>query len=68
VNKVSDAAERHAELEVKAVLKGLLRSLTEVRQQRSVPAPGETATEAGLRRAEVYGLNIAIQAIKRRIR
>jgi hypothetical protein len=58
------------ELQVKEaglVMKGLLRNLVEVRRQWSTgPSGGETATEAALRRARVYGLNVAIGAVRRR--
>lgn len=55
--------ERHAEQEVKAAMKTLLRSLTEVRNQQRVGAQG-----ADHKNGVVDGLNIAIAAIRRRIR
>jgi hypothetical protein len=68
VNEVSDAAERHAEREVRAALKGLMRTLEEVRAQRSAPhRPGTHARHLERQRGEINGLDIAIAAIKRRI-
>lgn len=56
--------ERWAKQEVNSALKGLLRNLTEVRTQRSVPDRGLfSARQMG----EIDGLNIAIAAVKRRI-
>lgn len=68
MNEVSDAAERHAEAEVKAVLKGLLRNLTDVRRQRGVIEDGAPLARKLQVRGEIEGLNIAISAVKRRLR
>lgn len=68
MNEVSDAAERHAEAEVKAVLKGLLRTLEHVRHQRGVIEDGAPLARKLQVRGEIEGLNIAISAVKRRIR
>lgn len=57
-----------SEAEVSQVLKGLLRSLTEVRRQRLTFGPDTPEAEKELRRREAHGLNIAIGAIRRRIR
>lgn len=65
MNEVSDAAERHAEQEVNAVLKGLLRNLTEVRNQQSTGVGGVRSNH---QKGVVDGLNIAIVAVIRRIR
>jgi len=69
VNEVSDAAERHAEREVKAALKGLMRNLQEVRAQRGgerIQLPG--GRDAQMKRmGEIWALDLAIAAIKRRI-
>lgn len=53
--------ESWAEQEVRVVLKSLLRNLTEVRNQQ---AQGAAADRNGV----VDGLNIAISAVRRRIR
>lgn len=53
--------ESWAEQEVRVVLKSLLRNLTEVRNQQ---AQGTAADRNGV----VDGLNIAISAVRRRIR
>lgn len=68
MNEVSDAAERHAEAEVKAVLKGLLRNLTDVRRQRGMIEDGAPLARKLQMRGEIEGLNIAITAVRRRIR
>lgn len=65
---MSDAAERHAEAEVKAVLKGLLRNLTDVRRQRGMIEDGAPLARKLQMRGEIEGLNIAITAVRRRIR
>lgn len=49
-------------------LKDLLRNLTDVRTQRGVPRTGATRVELERQRGEINGLNIAIAAVKRRIR
>ena len=54
--------------EVRLVLKGLLNGLTQAREQREVLPAAQTAVQAAQRQGEVYGLNIAISAIQRRIR
>ncbi len=73
----SDGSDEHLELceralkEVRAeVLKGLLRNLTEVRGQRgaeriSLPEGRDRQLK---RMGEIDGLNIAIAAVKRRMR
>lgn len=73
MNEVSDAAERHAEREVQAVLKSLLRNLTDVRTQRaaSMPVDAHSLKEAAAQervRGEIIGLDMAIAAVRRRIR
>ncbi len=70
MNEVSDAMERHAEAEVKRALKGLLRNLEDVRRQRGAVryTPDRARDDIARQRGEVEGLNIAIYAIKRRIR
>ena len=65
---MSDAMERHAKAEVKAALKGLLRNLEDVRRQRGAVDEGAPLARKLQRRGEIEGLNIAISAIKRRIR
>lgn len=54
--------------EVRLVLKGLLNGLTQAREQREVLPAAQTAVQAAQRQGEVYGLNVAIAAIQRRIR
>jgi hypothetical protein len=54
--------------EVRLVLKGLLNGLTQAREQREVLPAAQTAVQAAQRQGEVYGLNVAISAIRRRIR
>ena len=66
MNEVSDAAERHAEREVKAALKGLMRNLQEVRAQRNLGAIADVRDRAR-NQGEIWGLDLAIAAIKRRI-
>lgn len=69
MNEVSDAAERHAESEVKAVLKGLLRNLEDVLAQRVAGHTRKVSPVVYARReGEIWGLKLAIQAVKRRIR
>ncbi len=55
--------------EVRVILNGLLQSLTEVRNQRSVTPlrlPEDRAKQLK-RQGEIDGLNIAIAAIRRRM-
>lgn len=54
--------------EAQIILKGLLRNLTEVRAQRGVPRAGATKVELERQRGEINGLNIAIAAVRRRLR
>jgi hypothetical protein len=72
----SDGSDEHLELcdrvlrEVKAeALKSLLRSLEEVRVQRGAPhQPGTHQRYLERQRGEINGLDIAIAAIKRRMK
>lgn len=68
MNEVSDAAERHAEREARATLKGVLRNLLEVRAQRAVMPDRESALARARRQGEIWGLDAAIAAVERRIR
>lgn len=54
--------------EVRTVLKGLLRNLTDVRRQRGVIEDDAPLARKLQMRGEIEGLNIAISAVKRRIR
>lgn len=55
--------------EVNLVLKGLLRTLEEVKGQRSMPhQPGTHQRYLERQRGEINGLNIAIAAVNRRIK
>lgn len=56
------------ESEAKLVLKGLLRNLEDVRRQRGAVEEGAPLARKLQVRGEIEGLNIAIYAIKRRIR
>lgn len=59
-----------AQAEVQIALKGLLRNLTEVRNQRGaerISLPEGRAQQLK-RMGEIDGLNIAIAAVKRRIK
>jgi len=62
--------DRHARQEVRVALKGLLRTLAEVREQRGgerIQLPG--GRDAQLKRmGEIWGLDIAIYGIKRRLK
>lgn len=58
----SEDMERWAADETQTILKGLLRNLTNVRAQQS------TGQGSPHRDGVIDGLNIAIQAVKRRIR
>lgn len=60
--------ESWAEQEVRKVLKSLLRNLTEVRKQRGMIEDGAPLARKMQIRGEVEGLNIAISAVRRRIR
>lgn len=66
----SEDMERWADQEVRKVLKGLLRNLTDVRTQRG--AASFTLPDGRIaqlkRQGEIEGLNIAIAAVRRRIR
>lgn len=53
--------------EVGVTLKGLLRNLQQVRAQREKAPSGQTATAAAQRAGEIWGLDTAIAAIKRRM-
>lgn len=70
----AEEVARLQDTEVKLVLKGLLRNLEDVRTQRGASLQGSLvlASSAGRyrerQRGEIEGLNIAIAAIKRRIR
>lgn len=61
--------DRHAEVRVRMALKGILRNLAEVRAQRGaerIQLPG--GRDAHLKRmGEIWGLDVAIAALKRRI-
>ena len=61
---------RLQEAEAKVVLKGLVRNLEDVLAQRIRAGKGTAAnTVAGARlRGEIWGLRLAIQAAKRRIK
>lgn len=66
----AEEVARLQESEVRNVLKGLLRNLTDVRNQRGA-APLELPRDRSVqlqRMAEIEGLNIAIAAVRRRIR
>lgn len=52
--------------EAKLVLEDLLRNLTAVRAQRAAHLPGRHAERLG-RQGEIWGLDTAIKAIKRRL-
>ncbi len=54
--------------EAKLVLKGLLRNLEDVRRQRGTVEDGAPLARKLQVRGEIEGLNIAIAAVKRRIR
>jgi len=61
---------RLQEAEVRTVMKGLLRNLTDVRNQRGaakLSLPSERTVQIR-RMGEIEGLNIAITAVRRRIR
>lgn len=60
----SEDIQRWATQEINQVLKGLLRNLTEVRKQQS----GRTGQGYAHQNGVVDGLNIAIAAVRRRIR
>lgn len=60
--EAGEAMERHAEFEVQRALKGLLRNLVNVRAQQS-KGQGDQHRDG-----VTDGLNIAISAIRRRIR
>lgn len=66
----SEDMERYAADAVRDVLKGLLRNLTEVRNQRGVERVSlpEGRDQQLKRMGEIEGLNIAIAAVRRRIR
>jgi hypothetical protein len=65
----AEEVARLQDTEVKLVLKGLLRNLEDVRTQRGVSQGGKQNHILRERmRGEIEGLNIAIAAIKRRIR
>ena len=66
----SEDMERYAADAVRDVLKGFLRNLTEVRNQRGVERVSlpEGRDQQLKRMGEIEGLNIAIAAVRRRIR
>jgi hypothetical protein len=70
VNEVSDSAERHAEKEVRDALKGLLRNLKDVKEQRMAAGRGilPSASHRARIEGELWGLDTAIKAIERRLR
>lgn len=59
---------RPQDSEVQLILRGLLNGLTQARDQRAKLPPAETSIQAAERRGEVYGINMAIAAIRRRMR
>lgn len=64
----AEEVARLQESEVRVVLKGLLRNLTEVRKQRGMIEDGAPLARRMQIRGEIEGLNIAISAVRRRIR
>lgn len=55
--------------EVQLILKGLLRNLERVREQRALPLePGANPKYKAHVRGELWGLDTAIRAVRRRIR
>jgi len=62
--------DRHARQEVRVALKGILRNLAEVREQRGgerIQLPG--GRDAQLKRmGEIWGLDVAIKAVERRLK
>jgi hypothetical protein len=54
--------------EVRLILKGLLNGLTQAREQREHLPAAQTAVQAAQRQGEIYGLNVAIAAVRRRMR
>lgn len=65
------SAEEVAELqvsEVRLVLRGLLAGFTQARDQRAALPPSADPVRAAERRGELHALNIAIAAVKRRMR
>lgn len=54
--------------ERREVMRGLLSGLTQAREQRTKLPPAQSAVQAAERRGEIYGLNTAIAAIRRRMK
>lgn len=66
---MSEDASRYERSDVQVVLQGLLRSLEQVKTQRLASLDGPTnAAQYQRTRGQIDGLNIAIAAVKRRIR
>lgn len=68
-NELDDQPEPAANTaSARTVLKGLLRSLEEVKRQRSIPhRPGTHQKYLERQMGELNGLDIAIAAVKRRL-
>lgn len=64
----AEEVARLQDSEVRLILKGLLNGLTQARDQRGALPPAQSAVQAAQRQGEVYGLNVAIAAVRRRIK